>query len=203
MTLHFFRSMALWIVAAGVFALPTGCASSPDAKSTVGSMSTFGVETAKVKDSIDGSVKSLEVVVGSQPGDIKSNFDAYAKSVKALDRQAKVVRERANEMKVMGDEFFKGWEPPASVSPERRAELTASYAKIKEDMTLAKEDFAPFLNSLKDIESYLRLDLSLKGIHSTADLVKKAKDDGARVKSRIDAVLSQLNSVRGMLSTKP
>jgi hypothetical protein len=203
MTLHFFRSMALWIVAAGAFAVSTGCASSPDAKSTVVSMSTFGVETAKVKDSIDGSVKSLEVVVGSQPGDIKVNFDAYAKSVKALDRQAKVVRERANEMKVMGDEFFKEWEAPASVSPERRAELTASYAKIKEDMTLAKEEFTPFLASLKDIESYLRLDLSLKGIHSTAELVKKAKDDGARVKSRIDAVLTQLNSVRGMLSTKP
>ena len=202
MTLHFIRCMAMCVVAAGVFALSPGCASSPDAETTVGSMSTFGVEVAKVKDSIDGTVKALEVVLGTQPSDIKANFDAYSKSVAGLDKQANVVRERAIEMKATGDEFFKEWEAPATVSPERRAALTASYGKIKEDMALAKEEFTPFLNSLKDIESYLRLDLSLKGIKATADLERKAKDDGARVKSRIDAVLLQLNTVRGMLSTK-
>ena len=88
------------------------------------------------------------------------------------------------------------------MTPERRAELTAAYAKIKEDMAPAKEEFTPFLASLKDIESYLKVDPSMKGINSMADLVKKAKDNGAQVKSRIDAVLVQVNSVRGMLSTK-
>jgi hypothetical protein len=69
-------------------------------------------------------------------------------------------------------------------------------------MTSAKEQFTPFLNSLKDIESYLKLDLSPTGISSMGELAKKAKDNGAQVKSSIDGVLTQLNSVRGMLSTK-
>lgn len=202
MTLHFLRSMALWIVGAAVFAVCSGCASSPNSKFTVGSMSTFGVEIAKVKDSIDGTVKALEAVVGAQPSDIKGDFDAYTKSLRALEKQAGVVRERAEQMKATGDAFFKDWEAPASVSPERRAELTASYAKIKEDMTLANQEFTPFLNALKDIERYLKLDLSPKGVTSMTELAKKAKDDGARVKARIDAVLVRLNSVRGMLSTK-
>lgn len=202
MTLQLFRSMALCLVAAGLFAVSPGCASSPDAKTTVDSMSTFGVELAKVKDSIDGTVRALEAVVATQPSDLKSNFDGYSKSVKALDKQANVVRSRADEMKEQGNEFFKEWEGSESVSPDRRAELNASYAKIKEEMTLAKEGFTPFLKSLKDIESYLKLDLSLKGVHSTSDLVKKAKEDGAQVKSRIDAVLVRLNTVRGVLSTK-
>ena len=42
----------------------------------------------------------------------------------------------------------------------------------------------------------------IKGVNSTGELVKKAKESGARVKASIDAVLNQLNSVRGMLSTK-
>lgn len=194
--------MVVCIVAAAMFALSPGCKSSPDAKATVNSMSTFGVEIATVKDSIDGTVKALEAVVGTQPSDLKANFDAYAKSVTALDQQANVVREHAAKMKALGDEFFKEWEAEASVSPARRTELTASYAKIKEDMALAKEEFTPFLKSLNDIESYLRLDLTLTGIHSIAGLVKQAQDTGARVKSRIDAVLVQLNSVRGMIPTK-
>jgi DUF2959 family protein len=202
MNLHFFRSMAICVVAAGAFAVSSGCASAPDAKSTVVSMDTLGVETAKAKDSIDGTIKALEAVVGTQAGDIRVNFDAYTKSLAALDRQANVIRKRAEEMKAGGDKFFKEWETPENMSPERRAELTASYAKIKEDMTLAKEQFTPFLKSLKDIESYLKLDLSPTGISSMGDLAKQAKDNGAKVKSSIDAVLVQMNSVRGMLSTK-
>ncbi len=202
MTVRFFHSMAACIVVAGAFAVSPGCASNADARATVDNMGTFGVDIAKVKTSIDGTVKALEAVVATQPSDIKANFDAYASSVKALDKQANVVRKRADEMKATGDEFFKEWEAPASVSPERRADLTASYAKIKEDMAQAKEEFTPLLKSMKDIESYLKLDLSLKGVNSMADLVTKAKANSAQVKSRIDAVLLQLNSVRGMLSTK-
>jgi hypothetical protein len=202
MTLQFSRFMATCLVAAGVFAVLPSCASSPDAKETVGSMSNFGVEVAKVKDSIDGTLVALEAVASTKPNEIKGSFDAFSKSVTALDKQAKVVRGRADEMKEMGDAFFKEWEAPKGTSPERRAELTASYAKIKTDMASAKEAFTPFLSSLKDIEGYLKLDLSLQGVESSGKLVKKAKDDGAKVKSLIDAVLVQLNSVRGMVSAK-
>ncbi len=201
MNLHFFRSLPICVLAAGAFAVSSGCSSSPDAKATVDSMGTFGVEVARVKDSIDYTVKALEAVVATQPSDIRDNFEAYSKSLGSLEHQAKVVREHADEMKKKGDEFFKEWEPE-NVSPERRAELTSAYAKIKQDMTAAKEQFTPFLKSLQDVEGYLKLDLSITGIESMGDLVKKANANGTQVKSSIDAVLVQVNSVRGMLSTK-
>ena len=179
-----------------------GCASSADAKSTVGSMGSFGTEVAKVKDAIDNALKGLEAVAGSQAGDVRANIDAYSKAVTALDGQANVVKKRAEEMRAKGDEFFKEWEPPKSVSKERRAEFTAAYAKIKADMTAAKDEFVPFLKSLKDVQGYLKVDPSTKAVASISELVQKAKDSGARVKASIDAVLNQVNSVRGMLPTK-
>jgi hypothetical protein len=202
MCLPIIRSIAICIAAAGVLAYSPGCKSSPDAKATVGSMSAFGVEVAKIKDSIDGTLAALEGVAATKPADIQANYETYSKSVQALDKQAAVVRRRADEMKAMGNDFFKDWETPDSMSSERRAQLTAAYGRIQENMLVARDDFKPFLASLKDIEGYLKLDRSLQGVQSTAELVKKAKDDGARTKSHIDAVLTQLNSVRGMLSTK-
>ena len=196
-----FRSVAIGAAVAAALAVSSGCSSSPDAKSTVDSMSAFGNETAKAKDSIDNTIKALETLVGTQASDVKANFDAYAKSVTALDEQAQVVRANAEKMRANGDAFFKEWEGSTSVSPERRADLSAAYSRIAEDMAVAKEAFTPFLASLKDIQSYVGLDLSAKGIDSVTPLVKKAKDTGTDVKSRIDAVLVQLNSVRGMLST--
>jgi hypothetical protein len=196
-----FRSVAACVVVAAALAVSTGCASGPDAKGTVDSMGTLGIEVAKVKDSIDGTIGALEAVAGTQPGDLKSNSEAFTQSVTALDAQSKVVRGHAEAMRAKGDEFFKAREGSATVSAERRAELAASYAKIKADMALAKEQFAPFLASLKDIEGYLSLDPSLKGVQAMATFVAKAKDNGAQVKSHIDAVLAQVNSVRGMLDT--
>ena len=194
--------LSLCVVVAGASSATTGCASSADAKSTVDSMSSFGLEVARVKDSIDKALTGLETVVGSQPADVRANIDAYSRSVDALDGQARVVKARADEMRSKGDEFFKEWEPPKSVSKERRAELTASYAKIKTDMAAAKDGFAPFLAALKDVQGYLKVDPSTTATSSVSELVQKAKDAGTQVKKSIDDVLNQVNSVRGMVSTK-
>jgi hypothetical protein len=199
-----FLPMAVCLATAALVVSPS-CSSGPDVKDTVDSMGTFGTETAKVKDSIDHTLQALNALVATQASDLKVPFDAYTKSVTALDAQAQVIRARADEMKTTGDDFFAQWEADSSteVSPERRAQLSASYGRIKEDMAEAGMTFTPFLASLKDIQSLLKMDLTVTGINSVGELVKKANSDGAQVKSNIEAVLTQLNSVRGMLSTKP
>ena len=202
MCLRFARLIATCVFFAGTFAVSPGCTSSPDAKETVDSMGNFSLEIVKVKDSIDAAIKALEHVVASEPSDINANVAGYAKAYTALEKQSKVVKSRAEEMRSKGDEFFKEWEAPASVSPERRAQLTASYGQIKQEMTAAKEGFIPFLASLRDIQSYLKVDATPTGIHSMGALVTKAKENAAHVKTSIDAVLTQVNSVHGMLSTK-
>ena len=201
MHLHIARVLAACVVA-GVISVGFGCKSSADSKQTADSMNTFGVEIAKTKDAIDGSLKALEVVVGSEAADIKANVESYSRAVSDLDKQAKVVRARANEMKSIGDEFFKDWEASEEVSKEKRDELNASYRRIKEEMAVSKESFTPFLASMKDIDAYLKLDPTLTGIGSMETLVRKANESGAQVKTHIDAVLAQVNSVRGMLPKK-
>ena len=197
------RSVAFRVAVVAALALSYGCASSgPNAKDTVESMSAFGNETAKAKDTINKTVKSLETLISSQAADIKNNLDAYSKAVTALDGQAKLVKANADKMKANGDLFFKDWEGSETITPERRAQLSASYTKMTADMTAAKESFVPFMASLKDIQSYLSLDQTLKGINSMGGLVQKANDNSVTVNSQLDAVLTDLNSVRGMLSTK-
>jgi hypothetical protein len=191
---------ALALASAALLSL--GCASNPNAKGTVDAMGSFGIEMAKGKDSIDSAVRALDALPVGSPDGLKSRYQTYTKSFDALDAQAKIVREHADKMKSEGDAYFKAWEGNKTPAAERQAELGASYAKIKEEMAAAKEGFAPFFASLKDINSYLSLDLSPKGLETVAPLIAKAKDNGANVKTRLDAVMTQVNSVRGMLETK-
>jgi hypothetical protein len=188
--------------------LAPGCGSSPDATDTVDSMGKLGVETAKVNDGIDATLGALNALVETQGEDLKTPFEAYSSQVAALEEQSKVVGAQAREMEERGNEFFTAWEAEAQaseggVSPERRAQLSQAYAKIKEDAIQARDAFQPFLASLKDVQGYLKLDLSRKGVESVKDLAKKAKADGDKVKASIESMLQQVNSVRGMLATSP
>ena len=70
------RSVAFQMLAIAALALAYGCASGPSAKETVESMSDFGNETAKAKDTITSTVKSLETLTGSQAAEIKPNAAA-------------------------------------------------------------------------------------------------------------------------------
>lgn len=198
------RSVFASLVAAALAGSP-GCSSGPDAGATVDSMGKFGVETAKVNDGIDKALAALETLVGTEGDDLKGPFEAYSKSVAALEEQAAVVRGLAETMKTRGDEFFQEWETDetSEVSPERRAKLSASYGQIKERMARAADAFQPFLASFKDIQSYLKLDLTRKGLSSISALVTDGRAQGADVKALITSVIQEVNSVRGMIGTKP
>jgi hypothetical protein len=168
----------------GVFLSLAGCSSGPDATETIDSLGKFGQETARVSDSVESALKSLETLVGTPGEDLKTH---------AADLQAK------------GNDFFKAWEADAAetVTPERRAKLAEAYAKIKSESIKARDEFDPFLAALKDVKGYLALDLTRKGVESMKDQTAKARIAGTGVKASIAAVVQQTNYVRGMLPAKP
>jgi hypothetical protein len=195
--------LALCLAAAGAPALLPACSSPPDAETTVGSMSAFGLETARVRDAIDEALRALDALATTAPGELDAACERYAGSVEALGRQAELVRRRAEEMRARGDDFFARWDDADGSSPERRARLNAAYEEIEAETTAARDEFVPFQRSLEDVATYVERDRSLAGVRATAGHARRAKADGARVKSRIDAVLVQLNAVRGMIPAKP
>lgn len=194
-------------------ALAAGCASTaPErAAKATDSIDALVAEMGKVKGGVDGALSALDALV-NKPGDnLKAQFDAYGQSVAALDGHAKAVGERADAMKGRGDDYFKAWEETSATlsseemrqySEERRGKLSASYADIQDKTGKAKDDFTPFIASLKDIQTYLGLDLTAKGLEGVGPLVTKAKDAGAKVKENIDAVMKDCEAVRNLLSQK-
>ena len=180
------------------------CSSTPEsdgAAAATESMEAFNLSTVKVRDGIDQTIASLNTLVGSSGEEVKASFAAFKKNLADLEKNAEVVREEAAEMKSRGDAYFKDWEAGSSgMSTERHDELAKAYLTIKQDMTKAKDQFQPFLASLKDVQGYLGLDLTAQGLQGAAPLAKTATTQGGELKGSIEAVLQQVNSVRGMIS---
>ena len=124
MTLKVWRTLQAASIL-GAFLSFAGCSSGPDATETIDSLGKFGQETARISDSVESALKSLETLVGTPGEDLKTPYQAYAKSVDALDEQAKVVKTHAADLQAKGNDFFKAWEADAAetVTPERRAKL--------------------------------------------------------------------------------
>jgi hypothetical protein len=204
MTHHFWRALRAATILGAFFSL-AGCSSGPDATETIDSLGKFGQETARISDGVESALKSLETLVGTPGEDLKTPYQAYAKSVDALEEQAKVVKVHAADLQAKGNDFFKAWEADAAetVTPERRAKLAEAYAKIKSESMKARDGFDPFLAALKDVKGYLALDLTRKGVDSMKDQTAKARAAGTGVQSSIAAVVQQTNYVRGMLPAKP
>jgi hypothetical protein len=168
-------------------------------------------EMKNVQGGVDKALAALDALVSKPSDDLKGQYDAYSQSVAALDGHAKAVVDRAAAMKARGQEYFKGWEETSAslssdemrtYSEERRAKLSAAYEGIQTKTSEAKEEFGPFITSLKDIQSYLGLDLTTTGLQSVGDLAKKATSQGADLKESIDAVVKDLETVKGVLAQK-
>jgi hypothetical protein len=189
----------------GAFLALAGCSSGPDATETIDSLGKFGQETARISDSVENALKALETLAATPGEDLKTPFQAYAKSVDSLDAQAKVVKAHAADLQAKGDNFFKEWEADEAeaITPERRAKLAEAYAKIKSESIEARDEFVPFLAALKDVKGYLAQDLTRNGVESMKGPAAKARTAGIEVKDSIAAVVQQTNLVRGMLPAKP
>jgi uncharacterized protein YhaN len=213
MSIVYTRLAAASFCLVAALALASGCSSTgPErAVQATDSIDALVAEMAKVKGGVDQSLSALDNMVNKPSANLKGQFDAYSQSVAALDGHAKAVGDRVAAMKGRGDDYFKAWEETSAslsseemrqYSEERRGKLSAAYADIQEKTGKTKDDFGPFIASLKDIQTYLGLDLTANGLQGVGTLVEKAQAAGTKVKENIDAVTKDCETVKGLLSQK-
>ena len=173
------------------------------------SMETVKAEVEKVNGQIDVTLAALNDLVSKPQENLKPQFDAYTQAVKELEAQAKLVGQRADDMRASGAAYFEAWEKSSTEitnpelrqhSEQRHAKLQQSFQTISEEYTQSQEKFGPFLASLADIQKLLSMDLTSNGLTLVTDLVKKANADGAAAKEEIEAVAKELGNVARLLA---
>jgi hypothetical protein len=204
--------VAPYVVVLGAWLAAAGC-SSTGAPSGEQSTEKLTRTVADAQGGVDAALVALLELVQA-PGDmVMPRYDSFAKSIASLEGRAKAVRTEANAVKAQGDGYFDGWKPGArnggsegaskddSVSAEnRRAELCKACADVRDQMVLASDALDSFLASLNAVKSQMAFDLTVKGVEGAAPLTREAQESGAEAKSRIEAAMRQVDSVRGMLA---
>jgi len=174
------------------------------ADKTGASMAEFRDEILKVKKEVDETMAALDKVVTTATTDPRKAFESFDKAVPDVDDAAKKAKKRSDDMKAKGKAYFKDWEKELAevnnpeirkLAEERKVKLQTAFDSIKTFMEPARDQFTSWLANLKDLQTYLRNDLTIAGIDTAKEQIGKAKTNGQAVQQTLDKVIAELNTI--------
>lgn len=173
------------------------------------SIAEFRDEIVQVKKESDAALAALDKIVAEATVDPRKAYKEFEKCVPKVDSAAAKARKRAEDMKKEGKTYFDKWEKDLAavkdpdirkLAEERKTQLQATFSNIKGFMEPARDQFAPWLSNLKDLQKYLGQDLSIGGIDAAKGQIGKARTEGRAVQETLEKVVGELNSIAATLT---
>jgi len=134
---------------------------------------------------------------------------AFSGQVERLEAESVQVRARSQAMQARGNAYFENWqenldrmEDPKvrELARERRADLEASFGKIKLGSQEARQSFQPFLAGLQQLRTALEKDPNAMAADSNKELVRAAAKNGRQVQACLTGIQDELRNMTAMLT---
>jgi hypothetical protein len=193
-------------------ALFTGCGTTSgykQADKTGAGIAEFRTEIVNGKQAIDTTMKALDAVAVSANTNPRKAYEQFSKSLANLESVAAKARKRGEEMKAQGQAYFAQWEKQLAevqnpdirkVAAQQKVKLQAAFDSIRKYSEPLKAQFDPWMSDLKDLNNFLRNDLSVSGVDAAKSLFAKARAEGMDVQKSMDALVAELNTVAATLT---
>ncbi len=206
------KSLTLVALAAGAAWLFSGCGTTSGYKQadrTGAGIAEFRNEIVNGKKAIDETMKALGQIAVSANTNPRKAFEHYSKCVANLESTSNKVKKRADDMRAQGKAYFTQWEQQLAqvqnpeirkLAEERKAKLQAAFDSIKKFSEPLKEQFAPWMSDLKDLQKYLSNDLTIAGVDAAKDLFTKTQSEGLDVQKSMDGLVTELNTVAAAIT---
>lgn len=212
MKIKHIQSLALAAASAAMGLYLTACGTTAgykQADKTGAGIAEFREEIVNGKKAIDATMQSLSEIAATANTDPRKAFQQFSKNVANLESTAAKVRKRGESMQQQGEAYFKNWEQElAAVSnpdiralaEQRKTKLQETFASIRKYTEPLKNQFGPWMSDLKDLEKYLRNDLTIAGVDAAKSLFTKTSGEGTEVQKAMDALVAELNTVAATLT---
>jgi len=164
--------------------------------------------TARVSDDIDRFVARLErteqalwALSQAHGKTLSQSYQSFTKQVKGLEGAEKAARSHIHEMEATGVRYASSWDTenakivdPAlrQASVERRAAMTKEYEELAAHLNDIEKEIQPFMGNLRDLRSFLGVDLSPPHVLNASDAIQKSQADAQVLKQSIAPVQARL-----------
>jgi len=156
-----------------------------------------------LRDSLSKTMSALEAVkaAANESGDLAKPYAAFSSAYATLETQVAKVRADGTAAKARAKEHYDAWQkeltemqnPKLREKAQKRFAATqGEFEKIGEKVATAKESFAPLAADLKDIDTYLKTDLSKDAVSSLSGTIWKMSNSARGVDSKLADVAKQI-----------
>jgi chromosome segregation ATPase len=207
-----FHSLCFVIVAAsGLFT--GGCKSDKDAtnKPVVSSMKQLRSNMNDCKTAVDQCQAALTALPTAP--DIKAAYDKLNSAVAKLQDESVDVREQAAEMRAQGDLYITRWKEEMdkvedadikASAAQRREAVAASFSKVRDTATGARNAYTTYNSSLTAIQATLKNDLTPGGVAMLGDKINRTLGEGETLRKELANLTIELDQIKaGMSTTRP
>ena len=172
-----------------------------DAKpSAMVKLSELNSEVHMLRQNLSRTMSALEEVkaAAANNGDLTKAYGSFSSAYGDLETQVQKVREQGTAARARAKEHYEAWQKeltemqnPAlrEKAQKRFTAASGEFQKINDRISDAKEKFAPLAADLKDINTYLKTDLSNDAVSSLSNTIWKM---GGAAKS-VDGKLADVN----------
>ena len=159
---------------------------------------------AEIQREIDESVASLDELTAPQPGSLRPPFKDFEFTVKRLERDVDRIPKHRHAVRKHADAYYTTWEKELASfetpairerSAERRTAVMATLQKVDDGFAALDTSLRPLLLHLRDMNRFLRTDLTMLGVKSGTDLAQRIKADVVDVSKNTVALTNELNQV--------
>jgi chromosome segregation ATPase len=181
------------------------------AEATKEKIQALRVECAGVRRQISTTMEELQRL-NTKGVDLRPQFEKFKAELVKMEEQAKIARDRADDMRKKGDSAYADWEKEVQAindpdlrkeAQKRQAKRQKYYSAILKSLTEAKEELVPFMSHLNDIRKLLDSQLTEDTVASTKGTIRKAgwsaedvNDSLADVEQEIDRATAELNKYK-------
>ena len=174
-----------------------------DKPATMVTLNQFHNEFNLLRDTLARTMSALEGVkaAANENGDLARPFATYSAACVDLESQVQKVREHGMAAKARAKEHYDAWQkeltdmanPKLREKAQKRfAATSGEFDKIGEKVASAKESFAPLAADFKDINTYLKTDLSKDAVSSLSTTIWKMGNQARSVDGKLADVCKQI-----------
>ncbi len=180
---------------------------SKDIKQTVVvGLTQWNNDISTLRTTLSGTIGALEEVkaTAAKSGALAKPYATFSDAMAGLEAQVAKLRERGTATKARAKEHWAAWQTELTTmqnvklrekAQSRYSATQKEFQKIQERVDAAKEVFAPLMADLKDVDTYLKADLSKEAVDSLSGTIWNMGRAAQKVDARLLDLNEQINRV--------
>jgi outer membrane murein-binding lipoprotein Lpp len=192
--------------------LLAGCASTGYDKGniTAANIQATSDRIAALPGQLDETVTSLNNLVSSPQPDLRPQYQQFAANVDTVEATSKSIAADRQAMGEKGKDYLAAWDQQIAqiqnpdikaVAQGRRDQVTQQLVTVKKSYVVACDAFKPFLSDMKDVQSYLSVDLTTAGLTAVQPQVAKANRDVIPLKASLNQLAADFKTLATAMSS--